>query len=69
MFLCSRIRALYRISLVIRQSLFPSKNLDLSYKMDPYLWDCLRKGETHIRVKFHRTDLVICSYPREGKTK
>ena len=27
-----------------------------------------RKGKTHIRAKFHRIDLVICSHSREGKT-
>ena len=27
-----------------------------------------RKGKTHIIVKFHMTDLVICSHSREEKT-
>ena len=27
-----------------------------------------RKGKTYIIAKFHRTDLVICSHSREGKT-
>ena len=27
-----------------------------------------RKGKTLIIAKFHRTDLVICSHSREGKT-
>ena len=27
-----------------------------------------RKGKTSIIAKFHRTDLVICSHSREGKT-
>ena len=26
------------------------------------------KGKTRITAKFHRTDLVICSRSREGKT-
>ena len=26
------------------------------------------KGKTRIMVKFHRTDVVICSHSREGKT-
>ena len=27
-----------------------------------------RNGKTHITAKFHRTDLVICSHNKEGKT-
>ena len=27
-----------------------------------------RKGTMHIIAKLHRTDLVICSHSREGKT-
>ena len=27
-----------------------------------------RKGETRITAKLHRTDLVICTHSREGKT-
>ena len=37
---------IYHISLVIRQIFFPSKhpkNLDPSYKVDPDLWECLRR--------------------------
>ena len=34
--------------------------------MDLDLWDCL--GRVKFIVKFHRTDLVICSHSREGKT-
>ena len=26
------------------------------------------KGKTHIKAKFHRTDLAICSHSREGQT-
>ena len=44
------------------------ENLDPSYKMDLDFLHCLRKGETGIIAKFHRTDLVICSHSREGKT-
>ena len=46
------------------------KNLDLSYKIDLDLWDCLRNVKTHIIAKYHRTDLVICycTHSREGKT-
>ena len=43
------------------------KNLDPSYKMDLPL-GLIRKGKTCITAKFHRTDLVICSHSREGKT-
>ena len=28
----------------------------------------LRKGKTDIKAKFHKSDLVICSHSREGKT-
>ena len=42
------------------------KNLDPSYKMDLDLWDCL--DWVKLIAKFHRTDLVIFSYFREGKT-
>ena len=42
------------------------KNLDLSYKMALDLCDCL--GRVKLIAKFHRTDLVICSHSREGKT-
>ena len=42
------------------------KNLDLSYKTDLDLWDCLRKVKTCIIAKFHRTYLAICSHSREG---
>ena len=56
----------YHISLVIRQSFFPSK-IDLSYKTDLDLWDCLIH-KTRSIAKSHRTVLVICSQSREGKT-
>ena len=39
-------------------------NLDQSYKMDLDLWDCLGR----IIANLLRTDLDICSRPREGKT-
>ena len=42
------------------------KDLDPSYKMDLDLWDCL--GGMKLIAKFHRTDLVICSHTREGRT-
>ena len=42
------------------------KDLDLSYKTDLDLWDCL--GRTKLIAKFYETDLVICSHYREGKT-
>ena len=45
------------------------KNLDASYKMDLDLWDCLGRVKTHSKAKFYRTDLVICTYSREGKTQ
>ena len=34
--------------------------------MDLDLWDFL--GRVKLIAKFHRTDLVICSHSREGKT-
>ena len=63
----------------MRQSYFtfqnnPHKNLDSSYKKDLDFWgDCfgrvlLWKDKTRIIAKFHRTDLVIYSHSREGKT-
>ena len=61
----------YHISLVIRQSFsFQNnpKNVDLSYEMDLDLWDLVRKGKTCIIANFHKTDVVICSHSREGKT-
>ena len=33
------------------------RNLDLSYKMDLDLWDCLGNGKTCFIAKFHRIDL------------
>ena len=42
------------------------KNLDLSCKMALDLWDCLEKVQTHIKAKFHRTDLVIYCHSIEG---
>ena len=45
------------------------KNLDPSYKMDlARSLELFRKGNTCVKAKFHRTDLVICSHSREGKT-
>ena len=35
------------------------KDLDLSYKMDLDLWDCLGMGKIGIIARFHRNDLVI----------
>ena len=43
------------------------KNLDPSYKMDLNHWDCLGRVKL-ILTKCQRTDLVICSNSREGKT-
>ena len=34
--------------------------------MDLDLWDCL--GKVKLIAKLHRTDLVICSHSREGKS-
>ena len=36
--------------------------------MDLGLWNCLGKVKLAIIAKFHRSDLVICSNSREGKT-
>ena len=44
------------------------KNLYPSYKTNLDLWDYLGKLKSCIIAKFHRTDLVICSQSREGKT-
>ena len=64
--------------MAIRRVLFSfqnnTKDLDPSYKLNLDLWDCLgrvdclEKGKIGIIAKFHRTDLVICSDSREGKT-
>ena len=35
------------------------KDLDLSYKTDLDLWDCLGRVKIGIIAKFHRTDSVI----------
>ena len=54
--------------MVTRHSFFIQnnpKNLDLSYKMDLDLLDCL--GRVKLIVKLHRTDLVICCHSREEK--
>ena len=62
----------YYIFSVIRQRFFSfqnnPKNLDLSYKTDLDLLDFIRRVETCFIAKFHRTDLVIFSHSREGKT-
>ena len=52
------------------KDLDPSYKIDLDppSKMDLDLWDCLGRVKTHIIAKLHRTDLVICSYSREGQT-
>ena len=42
------------------------KILDPSSKMDLNVWDCLRRVK--LIAKLHRTDLIICSHSREGKT-
>ena len=58
----------YHISSV-KDGFFPlpnnPKNLDLSFKTDLDLWDCL--GRVKLTAKFHKTDLVICSHSREGE--
>ena len=51
-----------RVCLVPKQS----KNIDLSYKMDLDLWDCLGRVKLVI-ADFHRTDFIICSHSREGR--
>ena len=43
-----------------------TKYLDLSYKTDLDLWDCL--GKVKLIAKFNRTDLVICNHSTKGKT-
>ena len=53
---------------VYKTEFFPSQNypnnLDPSYRS----LGLFRKGKTQFIAKFHRTDLVICSHSREGKT-
>ena len=64
-----QVQSIYHISVVIRQSLFLPKQskkyrsifLDISRSLG-----LLRKGETHIKAKFHKTGLVICSNSRES---
>ena len=61
----------YRISSAIRWSFFIPK---LSQKSRSVLKDrsrslgLFKKAQTCILAKLHRTDLVICSHSREGKT-
>ena len=55
----------YHISVVIRQSFFPSKTIQKDHSRSIGLF---RKGKTRIIAKFHRTDLVICSHSRNRKT-
>ena len=64
----------YHISLVIRWNCFVFFLLPKqSQKSRSILQDgsrflgLFRKGKTFIIAKFHRTNLVICSYSREGK--
>ena len=38
------------------------------YQNNPNSLGLFRKGKICIVAKFHRADLVICSYSREGKT-
>ena len=42
------------------------KNLDLSYKTDLDVLDCLEME--NIRANFHTTDLAMCSHAKEGKS-
>ena len=61
----------YRISSFIRRCFsFQNnpKNLDPSYKTDLDL-GMVMKGQTGIKAKFHRTDLVICSHCREREPR
>ena len=51
----------YCISSVISQRYFPSKTIQKFLGL-------FRKSKTHIIAKFLRTDLVIRSHSREGKT-
>ena len=44
------------------------KYLDPSYQDGSRFLGLFRKDKTHIIAKLHRTDLVICSHYREGKT-
>ena len=61
----------YCISSAIRQSFSPSKTIQ---KSRPILQDesrslgLFRKGKICIVAKFQRSDVVICSHSREGKT-
>ena len=65
------VTSFYRISSLIRQCFsFQNnhKNLDPSYKRDLDLWDCLERVKLVLQQKLHRTDLIICTHSREGKT-
>ena len=62
---------IHHISLIIRHNFFLPKQ---SQKSRSVLQDrsrslgLFRKGKTRIITKFRRTDVVICSQFREGKT-
>ena len=61
----------YRISSNIRQNFFlpkQSENLDLSFKTDLDLYDCLEWVKLVLIAKFHRTDLDNFSHSRKRKT-
>ena len=45
-----------------------SKNLDLSYKTDLDIWDSLGRVNSYYSKIAKKTDLVICTHSREGKT-
>ena len=55
-----------------KMEFFPNKKnrkyLDPSYKTGLDLWDCLGRVNMYYS-KCHRTDVVICSYFREGKPR
>ena len=48
-----------------KMDFFPSK---IIIKKSRSILRLFRKGKTRIKAKFHRTDLVICSHSRKGKT-
>ena len=59
------------VFLRLKDGFFPfqnsPKNLDLSYKMDLDLWDCL--GRVKLTAKFHKTDLGILIILEKGKSR
>ena len=53
----------------MNSTIFSKSQNDELYRISPLIrLSFFPKGKTNILAKFHRTDLVICSHSREGKT-